>query len=246
MTPYTGVAARHVNSYHQSNSLLFQFILLEFIEAYTEIQYLDALRNRTPSPWTQDESACHQADPHFHLIAVALTKLAGSPKDHMRLFSWNFSEGLLAKLRSYCTLFLQNDDTNEKEWIAIQHYADKIWQACMQAIDAVQDIPQDRHILILALDKASAAMQRLAKIIARLIHQFRDDENVIFYVLRHHKIFDKLYGHRFTVKLMAKIYPKGVKEVYLLLAKKYQERGFDNLLPTIDAVIQEVEASLQG
>lgn len=242
MTPYTGVVARHVNSYHQSNSLLFQFILLEFIEAYTEIQSLDQLRHR-PSPLPQEGSVAHQPNPLYDPFSMALIKLTGSPKDHMRLFSWNFSEGLLSKLRSYCTLFLQNVDAHEKELLAIQHYVDKTWQSCMQAIEAIQNSPKDRPILLVALDKANAAMQRLAKLIARLIPQFRDDENVIFYVLRHHQIFDQLYGQRFTAKLMGKIYPKGLKEVQLLLTRKYQERGFDNLTSVISTVIKEIEAS---
>jgi len=247
MTPYTGLAARHVNSYHQSSSLLFQFILLEFIEACTEIHRLDSLRHRPLSSLSPDGAVGHQAaESSFHLIEKSLTKLAGSPKDHMRLFSWNFSEGLLSKLRSYCILFLQNDDTNEKELIAIQHYVDKIWQACVQAMEAIQENPQERPILLIALDKAHAAMQRLAKLITRLIYQFRDDENVIFYVLRHHQIFDQLYGQRFTAKLLGKIYPKGLKEVHLLLTKKYQQRGFDHLMSVIAAFIKEVEASLHG
>lgn len=245
MTHHTGIAARHVNSYHHSNSLLFQFILLEFLEAYNEIRQLDAIRCGNDSPMRASESCCRQDPPH-HLVSLALTKLVGSPKDYMRLFSWNFSEGLLAKLRSYCALFLQNADVNEKELIAIQHYTDKIWQACMQATDIVHETPQDRPILMLALDKASGAMQRLAKLIARLIHQFRDDENVIFYVLRHHEVFDKLYGHRFMHKLIHKIYPKGLNEVRVFLVKKYQERGFDNLLPVIDTTIKEIEASSSG
>jgi hypothetical protein len=246
MTPYTGVTARHVNSYHQSNSLLFQFILLEFIEAYAEIHRLDGLRNRPLSSSSLDEITSLTEESPLHLIETALAKLAGSPKDHMRLFSWNFNEGLLSKLRAYCTLFLQNDDTNEKELIAVQHYVDKIWQACVQASEATHEFPQERPLLFAALDKASAAMQRLAKLITRLIYQFRDDENVIFYILRNHQILDQLYGQKFTLKLMSKLYPKGLKEAHLLLTRKYQQRGFDNLVTPIAATVKEIEASLHG
>lgn len=243
MTLYAGISARHVNSYHQNNSLLFQFILVEFVEAFTEIQRLDSLCNRTPTPLPQDEQACRQVENNNHLVESALTKLVGPTKHYMRLFSWNFSEGLLSKLRTYCALFLQNSETDEKELIAIQHYADKIWQGCLQALDTLQEAPQDRPLLFAALDKASSAMQRFAKLIARLLHQFRDDENVIFYVLRHHQVFDKLYGNRFVIKLLCRIYPKGLKEVQLLLVKKYTERGFDNILPVIYSSLKELEVS---
>lgn len=243
MTLCAGISARHVNSYHQNNSLLFQFILAEFLEAFTEIQRLDALCCRVPTPLPSDELSCRQAENNLHLIQPILTKLVGSTRDYMRLFSWNYSEGLLSKLRTYCALFLQNADTDEKELIAIQHYADKIWQNCLQAVDALNDVPQDRPQLFASLEKSSSAMQRFAKLITRLIHQFRNDENVMFYILRNHKTFDQLYGNRYVIKLFSKIYPKGIKEVQLLLIKKYSDRGFENMLPSIYATTAEVEAS---
>lgn len=243
MTLYAGISARHVNSYHQNNSLLFQFILVEFIETFTEIQRLDSLCSRTPSPPSSEETSSQQINEDFHSIEEILIKLVGSTKDYKRLFSWNFSEGLLAKLRTYCGLFLQNADTDEKELIAIQHYADKIWNHSLQAIDAIQSLPQDRAAVLTAIEKTSAAMQRFAKLIARLVHQFRADENVIFYILRHHKTFDKLYGNRFTIKLFSRLYSKGLQEAHNLLVNKYSNRGFDNVLPAIYAATTEIEAS---
>lgn len=243
MTLYAGISARYVNSYHQNNSLLFQFILVEFLEVYTEIQKLDALCSRTPTPLPNGEDACREIENNIPSIQQILVKLVGPTRDYMRLFSWNFSEGLLSKLRTYCSLFLQNADTDEKELIAIQHYAEKIWQTCLQATDALHEIPQDRSSVFTALEKSSSAMQRFAKLITRLIHQFKDDENVIFFIMRNYKIFDKLYGQRFIIKLFTKIYPKGMKDVQQLLVKKYSERGFENVLPYIYNLVAEIETA---
>ena len=243
MTLYAGISARYVNSYHQNNSLLFQFILVEFLEAYTEIQKLDALCSRTFVPLLNGEDACRETENKLPLIQQTLAKLVGPTRDYMRLFSWDFSEGLLSKLRTYCSLFLQNADTDEKELIAIQHYAEKIWHMCLQATEALQEIPEDRPAVFIALEKSSSAMQRFAKLIARLIHQFKDDENVIFFVMRNYKIFDKLYGARFIIKLFSKIYPKGMKDVQQLLVKKYSERGFENVLPYIYNIVTEIETA---
>lgn len=173
-----------------------------------------------------------------------LKQLLGPTKDLVRLFSWNFNEGLLTKLRTYCTLFLQNADTDEKEFIAIQHYADKIWQNCLQAMDALHELPQDHTSFFSSIEKASAAAQRFAKLIARLIPQFKHDENVVFHVLRHHKLFDKIYGSRFTFKLLSKMFSKGFKEGHHFLIQKYTDRGFNKMLPIIESAIAEVEASL--
>lgn len=243
MTLYASISPRHVNSYHRDNSLLFQFILAEFLEAYTEIQKLDSLCSRTPTPLPKDELSCRQAEKNLHLIQEVLIKLVGPTRDYMRLFSWNFSEGMMSKLRTYCVLFLQNADTDEKELIAIQHYADKAWLNCVQAVDAFHEMPVDRHSLFSSLEKSSSAMHRFAKQIARQIHQFKNDENVIFFILRNHKIFDKLYGNRFVVRLFSKMYSKGMKDSVSFLNKKYVARGFDNILPAIEEAASEAEAA---
>lgn len=243
MSLYAGISARHVNSFHQNNSLLFQFILAEFLETSTEMQKLDTLCSRSLSPMPSHEQSGRQKD--LHLMQQSLTHLLGATKDNMRLFSWNFKEGLLTKLRTYCTLFLLNadNDSDEKELNAIQHYADKIWYNCHQAIDALYDLPQDHTSLFSALERASTATQRLAKLIARLIPQFKQDENVLYYVVRHHQLLDKINGNRFTLKLFSKIFPKGIKEGHQFLIQKYTERGFDHLLAPIDSAIKEIEVS---
>lgn len=241
MTSYAGISPRHVNTYHHNNSLLLQFLLVEFLEAFTEIQRLDILQKRTPLP--NHEATSRQKESEREQIEASLAKLVGSTRDYMRLFSWNFSEGLLVKLKTYCTLFLQNAEGNEKELIAMQHYAEKIWQACLLAIDALHETPQERAPLVASLDKACSSMHRFSKLAARLIHQFREDENVIFFVVRHHQRFDRLYGNRFVYKLLNRMYQKGLRETQQVLVKKYTERGFDNILPIIQTNLAEIEAA---
>jgi hypothetical protein len=242
VTLYTGITAHHVNSYHQSPSLLFQFLLSEFLDIYSILRYLDTLCYRPALCLSPENTLTHQTE-NEELIKKTLIQLLGSPKEYMRMFSWNFSEGLLTKMRTYCTLFIQNAEADEKEFLAIQHYADKICQSCLQAFEFFQEASTDRSLFRAPLNKANIAMQRLAKVITKLIPQFRDDENVVFYVLKQHETFDKLYGPRFIVKLMNRIYPKGLKEVHFFLVRKYQERGFNHLIPTIAMMIKAIEGS---
>lgn len=239
MTLTSGISVRHVNAYHKTNSLLFQFILSEFLDVYTEIQKLQTLMDSKliASPITRN----HKID--SVLALASLEKLVGSSRDYMRFFSTNFSDGLLAKLRTYCAVFIQNADKDEKELMALQHYADKAWQACLQAMDALYGDPSEHVFILSSIDKAVAAMNRFAKLIARIILQFRDDENVIFFILRHKTQFNKLYGDRFILKTFTKMYPKGLREVHLLLSKRYTERGFDNVLDAIRLLIAELEAT---
>lgn len=138
---------------------------------------------------------------------------------------------------------LQNSASSEKDFIAIQHYAEKIWQGCLLATDALREAPFDRPALKSAIEKASTAMHRFAKQIARLMQQFRDDENVIFFIVRHHRVLDTLYGSRFTAKLLSRMFSKGLREVQHFLLCRYAQRGFNNLESPIRSLIAEIEAS---
>lgn len=239
----TGITSGNVNSYHTNSSLLFQFILAEFIAAFAEIKKLERLCSLQQSRLSPSEDNTRPLLDHEQ-VAASLTVLAGSAKDYMRIFSWNFSEGLLTKLKTYCSLLLQNGGESEKDYMAIQHYAEKVWQGCLQALDAIRESPVERATVAAAVEKASAAMHRFAKQVARLVHQFKDDENVIFFVVRNHKILDSLYGNRFTFKLLNKLYSKGHREAQQLLISRYTERRFNNVLNKIKCCIAEIEVSV--
>jgi len=104
-------------------------------------------------------------------------------------------------------------------------------------------VPIDRAAMLAAVDKASSAMHRFAKQLSRLIHQFRDDENVIFFLLRHHSVLDSLYGQRFTLKLLSRMFSKGLKEAQHFLITRYAERGFTVVENPIRTLAAEIEAS---
>jgi hypothetical protein len=221
-----GSQTRSINSYLQNDSLLFQFILSEFLEVYRETQGLLLKRNS------------------IHELSQGLMTLTGSPQDPLRIFPGNRQSGVLAKLKNYCSLLSQNADSTEKEPIAMQHYVDKAWLHCIEAFDLLHDTHKDKDqsTLIHTIEKTCSALRGFSRLIVRLFAQFRDDENVIFFVLRHHNQFDALYGPRFVVKLFCRLYPKGLKEAGHFLIKKYGHRGFDNLLPLVNAKISELEA----
>lgn len=242
MTPYIGASARHVNAHHLSSSLLFQFILADFIEAFGDIQVLDQLYHQKPISIPDHPYQIYNLETTSQVENI-LKKLVGSQKNDTRLIAWNFREGILTRLKTHCSFFSQNADNDEKELMAMQHYVDKVWQHCMQAMDVLSESPDKRSLLYASLEKASGAMHRFAKLIARVIQQFRDDENVVFFLLRHKHQIDKLYGRRYINKLLCRMYPKGLREVRHFLINKYTERHFEHLLPTISTMISEIEAS---
>lgn len=244
MNLYNGTQARHGNTpyNHYNNSLLFQFILSDFIRAFESIQLLDSISNR--NPMSSPESAYHKNNQEIpNRIEAILIQLVGSKNEAKRAIPWSSNEGTLSKMKALCNLFLQNSDNDEKELIALQHYVDKAWHHCSQGYEALRGNQNKRFSLSGALEKASHAMHRFAKLIARVALQFHDDENVIYFFLRHKEHFDKLYGKRFMNKLLSRMYPKGLREAEYFLTKKYLERNFDNIPSQIVSKIAELEAS---
>ena len=221
----------------KSNGLLFQFILSEFLESYEEIRKLGAL-NGCKEALPSRTDAEHVLMP----LQEALLKLLGSSKAGIRCFSWSFADGLLNKLHSYSLMLLENSEQFEKELLAMHYYIEKSRVACFSLLDLVKKRTRVRAELHAAVEKAIAAMQRLSKLIAGMMQQFREDENVIFFILRHKLQFDTLFGTRFVTKTLSRMYPRGLHEMRQLLLKKYTGRGFENLLHRIHSLISELES----
>lgn len=243
MATYNGSFTRPINAYHRNTSLLLQFILVEFMTSYEECQKLAGLCHLKPMPLPPASDLPPDYSALQHQIGLSLTRLVGTPPGAERLVAWNFGEGLLAKLKAYCMLFAQQSERDEKELLGMQHYTDKAWQSGLQAQAHFAALEEARPQLLAALDKMFQSMQRLAKHVARVVALFRDDENIVFFVLRHHKRFENLYPPRFISKLLARMFPKGSRELKQFLHAKYAERGFTNMLPSIDTQIAELEAA---
>ncbi len=231
MTMQTVMPARQFNVYHYHDGLLFQFILAEFIEAYQEIILLANSLNDLEKP------------PPRQMIEKSWYKLMGSSKENMSLVSWNLSNGTLVKLKNYCALFAQNASVGPKEAMALLHYADKAWLSSMQGIDLLRKTPEERNELRDQIEKIRTALNRLSKLIARMFAQFRDDENVIYFLVRNYQAFDNVHGPKFVSKQLGRLFTKGIPEAQLFVTKKYLERGFDNMLPTIDKLFAELNTA---
>lgn len=238
------MTSSHPQAYQKyNNGLLFQFILVQFIEIYTAVQRLETIFHRKPTRLDKEDCCSGYLDSHYEEVENLIRKLIGTAHPGNPFVSWNFDESLLSKLKSNCTLLLNNSESNVKELLTLQHYAEKLYTSCLGAADALKNFSQSKELLLAAIDKISGAMQRLAKLMARFIPLFREDENVIFCVLCHKESLDRLFGPRFVAKMLSKMYPKGLTELHSYIAKRYGERGFNNILPAITNKIAELEVA---
>jgi hypothetical protein len=243
------------NGYHQSNSLLFQFILSDLMQAHRIVQETNRLANR----WKQSSNAPFAqsvGSKFFLLLKTSVNKLVGSSQDYMRIFSWSIENGILAKLKNNCGFFTQNSHSDDKNALVLQRYANNTWLLCLRCLDIIRAIEHDAlldvlgkakplgyysNVLFQTLEKMTLSMQRFSRILIRLLFTFKEDENVIFFLLRCKEELDSLYGINAVIKLLEQMYPGGLQEVGHFLSKKYASRGFDNLLPVIANKIAELE-----
>ncbi|WP_249274307.1 hypothetical protein [Parachlamydia sp. AcF125] len=241
-----------IHFYHRTDSLLFQFILCEFIAVHREIQVMKTilLKMRQPDPNSQDEFASL-----LNTLTLATRNLSGSAQEHMRFFAWNLEVGALTKLRNYCTFFSQNKENSDKAPMHMQRYANRAWLFCLQSLDyirllqhnlfesvlPVEKVFEANNLLILTLEKLFSQIQHLTRLIARVSLTFRRDENILYFILQQKEGFDQIYEKNFVKNLFEKMFENGVPGAGQFLLQKYGERGFFDLLPLIASKITELQ-----
>lgn len=218
---------QHINAYHYDSSLLFQFILSETLATLRLTKKLLA---------SNPEEA-----------AVALKNLVGTLNDPYRLFSWAPENGTLAKLKAYCSYFAHSAEPYDNVLIPLVHTAEQSWLLSLVCLDDMRQFERKKqggsapNKLDKSIKELATSLNRLAKMIAKLIEQFWNDENVIYFILRHRKEFDEVFGEKFVKSLLKKMYLGGVWGAASFLSKRFSKRGFDHLIEMIEKGIEELE-----
>lgn len=230
------LSRQHINAYHLSQSLLFQFILSETLAAYGEVRSITHAL-----PISKEENLQH--------IYHALSQLLGSFHENIHAHAWNPNDGTLAKLKSYCAYFGHHADLSDKKSLAIHRSASQAWLECWQCLDTMLFIDEHPNNIQLigelerGLFKCIKAIHRLGKLVLIKIDDFSTDENVLFFLLRHKEEIDSIFGQHYVRKLFMKLFPKGLPQAHKLLTQKYAKRGFTQLLPIIEEKFTDLGSS---
>ncbi len=238
----TSRPCRHapVSSYHQSDSLLLQFILSEFLLVYKEVKTLHghyeeletAIQKRRPVQKRQEI---------FNQFIINLETLSGASHDTMRLFSWGQEDGLLHKFNSYAALFSRRSAPEGKTEQSFYRAVNQCLLISIQLHDlalTVYELPPSKWKNFLQEleqleGKIISNAEKFSKLLSKMIQHLSDDENVIFFVLRHSTEFDELFHARYTKRLLTKVSQGSLGDLEKNLIKKYSKRGFPLLLPII-------------
>jgi len=255
MPQTTGIHQPQISACQHDQSLLFQFVFSEFLTAHHEFQTIKSLFKQISEEIDIQPSKSTIPHQKWTEIIAALTQLSGSSHEYMRIFSWNQENGFLAKLKNHCAMFQQNSEEDDKYSPLLETNANACWLVSLQLLNTARCLQNltvskktyNGYLLFSDFQKEAARLNRslrtFSRIIAKIIPNFSDDENVIFFILRSHEQIDRAFGHNFTANLFTSMY-SSLKKTSQFLQKNYARRGFHDLLPVIAQKIAQLDSAL--
>ncbi|MBA2726629.1 MAG: hypothetical protein H0U49_00445 [Parachlamydiaceae bacterium] len=218
-----------------SDSLLFQFILSELLHAHKELNSLELLLEKlkqASSPTKKKASPLQIFDSEKNFSDLPL-------KLHYN-HAFKHDQGILTKFKNYVYAF--QTDSNQKELISLRKLARKGWLLSVELSDLAENTIGLKHFER-TLAKISGILQTINQLVAKLFPQFRDDENVVFFMLTQQQPLDSIYGPSFILKQLLSMHTTLQQSAQFLL-KTFAKRKFDYLLPIISKKIEALELAL--
>lgn len=220
-----------------SDSLLFQFILSEFLTAHQAIHELPRLYDAFAGGIREE-----RGDLGLPLLN-ALGELAGAMPEEAFDAPWTRRHGTLAHLKHYCLSYAAPAGHE------LQSIARQVFYAALNARDLLWSLqaPLDEERYALDLACLSGLVSRLVSEIDAFSEQLKShllrygrDENVIYYLLQQSEPLLKIYSAEFLCNLLKEMFADGTSDARSFLQDRYHERGFDHLLPSIDELLSKI------
>lgn len=227
--PTESTVAAQQQYYPLSSNIVIQLLLQDFLSVYYEIAVLKNLLPRI-APKSSMTPARKTSVTTRKKLERSLMILLPESDDRLLDHPWNSPRGVLSKLR-YHTLMLAEASVQRTEATELLTLVSKARQFARTASTSLQ--PADVLKLV-------RAMERSSQLLPLILKTFADEENVLFFLARHHRDFDDLLGNGYTYALLSSLQTKGLSGVRSLLLKRYRQRGFTELLPQIGELMDEI------
>jgi len=186
MTSDTLVATEaNLNVYSQSTSLLFQFILSEFIVSSKQVQEIERTYDEMESLLIKQRL---EGDVEIYLTKLLdLTpSLTGSQIVivNEQTFPWTHHKGSLNKLRHYCYL-LSHKSPEQTDILNMNVAVSKAFHSALQIREVIFSLQRQYNdpnripnyvSLYQLLDRVIDNMRRASRLILRILIQFKEDE----------------------------------------------------------------------
>jgi hypothetical protein len=232
----------NLSVYHQNNGLLFQFVLEEFLAV---IPAVDAIRGA----YQRLEAALVRRRPNQEVerlarqILSSIASLTGSALVNNPAYPWTPSKGSLGKLKHYVHLLRAPALEVEELTDQLKGVVNHAYHGAMQARDVLWQLGQRQIVLREAsdlfrlLNNLIDATRRIEELLPSLLLHFRNDENVVYFLIRRAEAFDSLHQDLYVSNLLRKMYEDGLDEAREFLKGRYRARGFKRLAEQLDMKI---------
>lgn len=240
--PLHSAPTENLSVYHQNNGLLFQFVLEEFLAVIPAVSAIGTAYQRL-------EAALVRRRPNQEVERLAgqildsIASLTGSALVSNHSYPWTPSKGSLGKLKHYIHLFAAPVPEVEELTDSLKGAVSNAYHAAMQARDVLWQLGQRPMVLREAselfrlLNNLIEASRRIEELVPSLLIHFRDDENVVYFLIRRAEAFDDLHEELYVCNLLSKMYDGGLDEAAEFIRDRYRERGFTRLTTQIDEKI---------
>ncbi len=230
---------QHFSAYYEDNSLLIQFIVVEFVHAHQLIF-------QTKSLMQEHLDSSQVSLTVLHSLRQLLGQLLGCFPQHEHSSFSRWTKGSLTKLKEYSEQFSRNSFHQNKQHVNLHMATHQAWLTAIHYLELINSLcrnPYTQHpeaiLCLLPVKRTFNTLQirfnQVIRSIPRVISDYGDNENVILCLLRKKAQFAEIYGPNFFYKHLK--WPVKTKELVKLLTERYQSRGFEALLPTIQQFV---------
>lgn len=223
--------------FFQNESLLFQFLINEFLQTNLAFKTLRTLS----FPQRGEKAKNSEPAPPLKLLLKQISLLTHFSFEGNRGFSFHFNQGSLDKLIYYCQIFSQLQKPFKKEAKQAKRYLMggvrdllKLWETALHPETSSTHAQEQWKNIQLYVAYFGNNFSKAASILIPIFDHYKGDENVLHFLLRKRLLIHQLFGPAFVSKLFNKFYPGGgIKKVEALMTQRLTQRGFQHLLPTI-------------
>lgn len=209
----------------QNYNLLLQFILSEIVALSKEVQPLLTYLSDPEKHSIQNTQDCL-----MHLVGDERSKL---------ISSWH--ESPLSKLKTYCGHLNRTEEKNSFEEDLLQE-VNQMSVLAIQTLDFIS-LQKSSSELIAYLKKIAKSFQRILKQSAKILMHTAYDENLLFFLLRHFKEMQLIYGLPFFNQFLRRNFPEGKSALKSYLEQRFVKRNFIHIIPIIDTHLNELYAA---
>ncbi len=233
------------NIHCQSNGVLFQFLLSEYVQSIACVKKMESER------LCLSKKAAHTKllfDFQHYIPALhsALSLSISSPQ--VTPYLWGNNEGSLNKLLRYTTQLSERiaEDQTLHELLTTLDLAIECGFDALRHTSRFQESKTKATSPLLyahltgAIEKMSHFMDKITKLIFEVINTRFHNENVLLFLMKHRTTLQSQHADDPLSNLLETLYPKGLEETRTRILKEFKKRGFKEWIPSINKTLTDL------